>query len=352
MMHRPPTSRSRLGVVLAVATMVAVAAAWGAGGGAMFSPGALHAADSTPVARKGVRSHAELGRQCGACHEAPWSRDRMDERCLECHDDIQQAMRDTANTHGRVRDVTACVSCHSEHQGADASAFQPGRLGPLHEALDFALTGGHRRVACDQCHKGAKDRAGYAKAPRTCIGCHREDDRHRGQYGENCASCHSTRRWGDTNFAHQIFPVDHGAKGRGKCGSCHENPADYKQYTCYTCHEHSREKVAEEHRGMRGQNIEDCVQCHRGGALNFAHRVFPLNHGGEGRIACKTCHENPDNYKQYTCYNCHEHSRARVEREHRGEVRAQNLDDCVRCHRGGGDGEHGEGGERRRRERD
>ena len=57
---------------------------------------------------------------------------------------------------------------------------------------------------------------------------------------------------------------------------------------------------------------------------------------------CSTCHENRANYKQYTCYGCHEHSRDRVLRQHRGEVRTTNLDDCIRCHQGGR--EHGEGG--------
>ena len=41
--------------------------------------------------------------------------------------------------------------------------------------------------------------------------------------------------------------------------------------------------------------------------------MFPLDHGSRQPVACKTCHTDPANYKSYTCYNCHEHSRARVQ---------------------------------------
>ncbi|MDQ8154645.1 MAG: cytochrome c3 family protein [Gemmatimonadota bacterium] len=261
-----PAPVSRVGLVAAVLVAVLVAVVWRTDGGAMFSPGALHAADSTPALRGGVRAHAELSARCDACHAAPWSATRMDARCLQCHDDIQTALADTTTLHGAMRDVRACVTCHGEHAGAESPAFKRVRLGEMHQRLGFPLTGAHRALACEKCHRNASTLTGYARAPKTCIECHRSEDKHKGGFGEDCGSCHGTRRW----------------------------------------------------TGAR-----------------FEHRVFPLDHGEGGRIACKTCHENPSNYKQYTCYNCHEHSRARVEREHRGEVRAQNLDDCVRCHRGG-----------------
>ena len=111
-------------------------------------------------------------------------------------------------------------------------------------------------------------------APATCVGCHEKDDTHRGTMGADCGSCHGTTRWGDATFAHEAFPLDHGREGRIPCRTCHEDPANYTSYTCYNCHEHSRERVARDHRGeVRRANLDDCLACHRGGS----------KHGGDER---------------------------------------------------------------------
>ena len=59
-----------------------------------------------------------------------------------------------------------------------------------HSETRFPLTGRHRRVACESCHKSTlKD------TPRRCISCHRKDDVHRGRR-PNCEKCHVTTNWG------------------------------------------------------------------------------------------------------------------------------------------------------------
>ena len=100
----------------------------------------------------------------------------------------------------------------------------------------------------------------------------------------------------------------------------------------------------------------NCAQCHKPPAwkpATFDHdKFFPLDK--DHNAACVTCHVG-NNYNQYTCYGCHEHTPANVQAKHREEVGAVNLDQCVRCHRnasgegeGGGRGERGKG----KRERD
>jgi hypothetical protein len=278
------TPYSRLSLVAAVLATVAIGLVGVRSGGAMFSPGALRGADATPVTLGGVTSHAALANDCGSCHTPPWSGTRMNTRCLECHTEIRQDIADSKRLHGALSDARSCVSCHGEHAGRDGKAFNLSGFGDAHSQLGFPLTGAHERTPCTSCHKPVDGRTVYDKAPKTCIGCHERDDKHNGGFGTDCASCHTTSRWEGAQFAHEVFPLDH---------------------------------------------------------------------GGEGRIACKTCHEDPKDYKQYTCYNCHEHSRARVQAQHREEVGGRNLDRCLECHRGGR-GEGGEGGERgrRRRERD
>ncbi|MDX2159069.1 MAG: hypothetical protein SFW09_21400 [Hyphomicrobiaceae bacterium] len=59
-----------------------------------------------------------------------------------------------------------------------------------HDKTNFPLTGKHKRVACESCHKTTlKDTS------RRCIDCHRKDDVHRGRR-PNCESCHVTTNWG------------------------------------------------------------------------------------------------------------------------------------------------------------
>jgi hypothetical protein len=46
---------------------------------------------------------------------------------------------------------------------------------------------------------------------------------------------------------------------------------------------------------------------------------------------CVTCHVRND-YQQYTCYGCHEHTPANIRREH-VEEGIRDFNDCVECHR-------------------
>lgn len=275
---------SRASLTAAIVTVAAIGTMWTVSGGSMFSPGALRAGDSTRVTLGGVESHAQLSQSCGSCHAAPGSGETMGARCLACHTDIVRDMKDSTSVHGALSDAAACMTCHTEHRGAQASLTQMDGSAGAHATLGFPLDGAHAKASCASCHQGGVKGGRFAKAPTTCVGCHERDDKHEGGFGPDCASCHTTTTW-------------------------------------------------------RG--------------ATFSHDVFPLDHGGEGTIACATCHTDGTNYKQYTCMGCHEHSPARIERQHRGEVNTSNLSDCLRCHRGGR-GEGGEGGEHegRRRRRD
>ncbi len=350
---------SRASVAVALIAAVCVAAAATATGGGIFSPGALHAGDSTPATLQGVTSHAALGRQCGTCHGSPWSSVRMDAKCLECHSDVRRTLRDTSTLHGHLRDASACVSCHTEHLGRTARLTRVDGFGAAHGQFGFSLAA-HRTTSdgkifgCNDCHASAT----FTFDDTRCESCHRDYQgafvaRHVREWGTDCQSCHDgIDRFTRSAFAHDTsgFTLD-GAHVTASCVSCHTETRTLADFgtaptTCIGCH-----RADDEHRGDLG---DDCGACHSTRSWEGAtieHDVFPLDHGEEGPVACKTCHEDPKNYKSYTCYNCHEHSRARVQAEHRGEVSTRNLDDCVRCHQGGekeGREGHGEREGRRR----
>ncbi len=359
MAHLDGTPLSRLGVALALVAVVGVVTAATVTGGGIFSPGALHAGDSTPSMLQGVTSHAGLSRQCGACHAAPWSGTRMDAQCLDCHRDVRRALSDTSTLHGHLADASACISCHTEHRGATAGLTRVEGFGSAHGEFGFSLaahrtTSGGTPFGCSDCH-GSES---FTFETTRCESCHRDYQeafiaRHVREWGSDCQSCHDgADRFTGGAFAHDTtgFVLDGGHVSTA-CVSCHTETRTLGGFrggptTCVGCH-----RADDDHRGEFG---DDCAACHTTASWEGAtmeHNDFPLDHGEEGRIACKTCHENPKDYKAYTCYNCHEHSPARVQAQHRGEVSTRNLDDCVRCHRGG-DEEGGEGHERGRRRGD
>ncbi len=146
--------------------------------------------------------------------------------------------------------------------------------------------------ACASGHLNTTTLAAFRQAPRGCVSCHKADDTHRGGFGTDRTSCHTTSRWEAARFDHAVFPIDHGTGRHTACTTCHNVPQ-----------------------------------------------------------RATTCHNVPNNYTRYTCYGCHEHRPARVPAQHRGEVRQTNLDNCLQCHGGGrGEGgERGESGERRER---
>ena len=96
-----------------------------------------------------------------------------------------------------------------------------------------------------------------------CESCHKPpgDSLHRPIKG-NCAQCHSTQAWEPATFEHDklfVLDRDHNAP----CETCHKNPADYRQYTCYGCHEHTIANVRQEHEEEGIRNFDNCVKCHR-----------------------------------------------------------------------------------------
>jgi hypothetical protein len=115
---------------------------------------------------------------CEECH--PDSNFRaVKAACYECH------KKD--DTHRR-RLGTPCALCHNPN-GWNIWRFD-------HDAQSkFKIEGAHKKLHCDSCHTEQVDKV--ASTPRTCFACHRLDDRHRGQFGEQCDRCHTTRSFRD-----------------------------------------------------------------------------------------------------------------------------------------------------------
>jgi hypothetical protein len=295
-------------------------------------------------------AHAgEFGESCGGCHTSaswlgaefdhsqsafPLTGAHLEVTCQDCHIDNLYA--------GTPQE---CFTCHAE-QDAHGGEFG-GLCGECHSTttwqgaeLDhsltaFPLTGAHLEVTCQQCHIDNL----YAGTPQECFGCHKEDDAHTGEYGESCGECHGTVSWLGAEFDHSqtAFPLT-GAHLQATCQGCHVDSlfAGTPQ-VCAACH-----TDPDYHLGLFA---ESCDRCHTTQAWSPAIydllHTFPINHGESGMSACQTCH--PTSLSVYTCYECHEHSPAEIQSEHREEG-ISDFQDCMRCHPTGQEEEY-EGGD-------
>ncbi|GAB4501254.1 MAG: hypothetical protein Fur0035_07950 [Anaerolineales bacterium] len=219
--------------------------------------------------------------------------------CLSCH--VNNTLKGTPSQ---------CAQCHSKDDahkgqfGADCakchstSAWKPSTFN--HNLAAFKLDGAHSNVACFACHKNGQ----FKGTPQNCFGCHSGNDPHKGQFGTDCALCHSTSGWKPSTFDHNRsgFKLT-GAHSGVDCFACHKN-GQFRgtPQNCFSCH-----AAKDKHNGQFGT---DCAQCHNTSAwqnVSFDHNLtgFKLT-GAHGNVACMSCHTN-GRFKgtPSDCYACH-----------------------------------------------
>jgi hypothetical protein len=251
-----------------------------------------------------VGGHAKAS--CAGCHGTSTHYRRTPVTCASCH-----AKKDPHL--GRLG--KNCQGCHTVFDWKKPLPFDHGKTG-------FALTGGHRTIACLTCHAGQR----WAGTPQQCFGCHAKNDAHRGSRGTNCGSCHTTAGWKSATFNHARdagFPLL-GKHGTTSCAGCHgaNNAIRNPPRTCFGCHAKD-----DSHKGSRGTN---CASCHSPAAWNdtsFDHNKntdFPLL-GKHSSVACAGCHGAGNSIKKpsKTCVGCHA-----KDDSHKG----RNGTDCAKCH--------------------
>jgi hypothetical protein len=391
---------STSGIVAALSTLVVLVAAMLIVGGRPFSPGPLNAqAGDTPLG--GVRSHAETGGHCSACHIAFWSAGSMAGRCLACHDEIGLQLQDPESLHGALTGggkLYSCRDCHSEHLGSAASltivdpqtfphdatgyaleahrqlpddrafscadchgsdptrfdpavcadchgdldsvylqahreAFGSGCLG-CHDGLDtygqgfdhgqtpFPLEGRHAHVACAECHLGARSSADLQATSRECSDCHLTDDAHDGEFGQDCAGCHTPEAWELAIFDHNQTAFTLTGRHQGlDCRDCHvENVYRGTPQDCYSCHQGD-----DAHDGQLGQQCAGCHTPEGWERATFDHNqaAFVLTGRHQG-LDCRDCHvESIYRGTPQACISCH-----RGDDAHEGQF----GHDCAACH--------------------
>lgn len=264
-----------------------------------------HDATAFPLLGK----HAKV--ECKSCHTSVLFKEAP-KRCAACHtkDDVHKA------TLGNE-----CAACHTERDWK----VTEGRF--RHDTTRFALRNGHTqtRVKCESCHSGPDK---FRNTALECVSCHKKDDKHNGQLGSRCESCHTDAQWRSTVFDHNLsaFPLT-GRHMGVSCKSCHEtNRFKDAAKECVACH-----LKADKHKARFGERCEACHNTRAWSTWSFNHDTrtrFALA-GRHLKTSCESCHKStapkgkPIAPIAGTCIACH-----RQDDTHDGQFGVR----CEQCH--------------------
>jgi len=256
--------------------------------------------------------------------------------CFDCHQEDYAAASNPNHVQGNVS--TDCIECHS------MSAYTWSGAGFNH--FFFPLTDGHAIFDCNKCHTGSD----YADISSECISCHQSDfdassnpNHISAGISTDCMQCHTTLPgWKPAGFPMHdaIFSLTQG-HAINDCNACHIG-GDYNiSSDCYSCHQASYNNSSNPNH-LAAELSTDCMECHTTlpgwKPADFpVHdaQFFPINsgkHQGEWN-ECTDCHTNTSNYAVFTCIDCHEHNREKMDDKHSGEQDYQyNSPACLECH--------------------
>ena len=194
---------------------------------------------------------------CAACHFNNVYRGTPRD-CYGCHRaKFEQAKNPS---HLSTGFPTTCEACH---RATDSLWSQ----GSFNHGATYALAGVHAAQPCAACHAGGV----YKGTPRDCYGCHRANyDQTRSPnhassgFSTACEACHraTDSLWTQGTFSHTAFPISSGRHSGNACSACHTDTANYRVFTCLTCH--ARSSVDSNHRSVSGYvyNSANCYRCH------------------------------------------------------------------------------------------
>ena len=137
---------------------------------------------------------------------------------------------------------------------------------------------------------------GVGEDPHECRACHEEPQVHADRFGLNCARCHTLQAWKPALLTRHTFLLDHGDEGQVACQTCHIT--SYSEHTCYECHDHTPEQMADAHAQEDIYELEQCAGCH------------PTGQPGEGEL-------------YHDSYDHRQHAEAELDEDGRTDVELQ-----------------------------
>jgi hypothetical protein len=190
---------------------------------------------------------------CDDCHtEGRFTPDEV--RCVACHEKADgELIAQHSAAHG-----DNCVGCHNGS----------GDIVALDHNSVYPLEGGHKNVACVNCHQDQL----FAGTAQNCEACHAEPEMHAGQFGQECVRCHTAVAWAPAQLTQHQFNINHADEGVLECAACHVQT--YTAVTCANCHETADMLTAHPPATVPDYTPQaSCITCHPTGT---AEDTLPL----------------------------------------------------------------------------
>ncbi|MFA5297763.1 MAG: cytochrome c3 family protein [Lutibacter sp.] len=235
------------------------------------------------------QGHQNLSNKCLSCHQ-PFQ-GISNNKCISCHK-LSEIGKDTLFLVDTLKTNKVlfhesfinqdCIACHSDHKGKGPNLSL--------NKFEHSLLTNSVKNNCASCHKTP------------------ENELHK-QISTDCKSCHSTNNWNTlVTFNHDLIE----GVNKDNCISCHPSPTDTFHQSVKT-------------------NCNECHTTNKWLPSTFDHSEFFVLDKDHSPNKCSTCHVQ-NNFKKYTCYNCHEHSIENISRKHLKEG-IRDFQDCVLCHK-------------------
>jgi mono/diheme cytochrome c family protein len=183
-------------------------------------------------------------------------------------------------TIARAGHGTTMAAWHVD-EGGILSDYQIGELVDLirfvnwNKVQEIAQAKGFEAPAPPAAEIGVAYLEGEGKDdPHSCIACHEDPAAHIGQFGLNCARCHSTIAWAPAQLTKHYFALEHGDQGQVACETCHVN--NYYEHTCYGCHDHQPDQMEQVHNQEAIVEYDACVDCHPTGRPGEAKQMMMI----------------------------------------------------------------------------
>jgi len=269
--------------------------------------------------------------------------------CKLCHPTLvfSEAKTECAQCHNDVHEGTVgpdCNRCHTPNFWLVENTTK------IHQQSRFPLVGVHSNVDCYKCHK-SETFLRFEVMGTECFQCHNADyvattepNHISAKYSTQCEDCHNifSKEWKGSGFNHNIFPLTQG-HAINDCIECHVNGTQSKiSSECVTCHQTDYNTTDNpNHKAFNFSTT--CEDCHTTSpdwrpARYTEHdaKFFRISSGDHGGLDCTECHSDVNNYKIFSCIDCHEHNKTSMDKEHKGENGYKyDSASCLRCHHRG-----------------
>jgi len=281
--------------------------------------------------------HERLQRDCETCHRATSFSDVVFDHgqtgfvlegrhealaCLSCHTprDFAEVARGCTGCHLDVHEVQLGVDCGRCHTVQSWDIFD---VEAIHIHTQFPIMSRHARVDCQSCHP-TLPQGNMSSVTTRCVVCHQVDyvgttrpSHVSSAFSTECQECHRMDFWRPANMGDHdaLFPIFSGRHAGvwSDCTICHSDPANHRNFTCLSCHEHSQPDMDGGHAGMPGYSYVStaCYSCHPTGEagrfLQHDGQFFPVYSGRHAGTwnDCGECHTDPNNRTAYSCLVCH-----------------------------------------------